>query len=49
MEVESITLNSALESREAEEVLKQCINEASKNIQKRLAKMMMGSGVLGEF
>jgi DNA-binding protein YbaB len=44
MEVENITLNPALETREAEQALRDCINEASKNIQKRLAKMMMSSG-----
>ena len=43
MQVESITLNPALEARDAEETLKQCVNEASKNIQTRLAKMMMSS------
>ena len=43
MQVESVTLNPALEVREAEETLKQCVNEASKNIQTRLAKMMMSS------
>ena len=47
MEVESITLNPALETREAEEALRQCINEASKNMQKRLAKTMMASGFGG--
>jgi len=47
MEVETITLNPALETREAEEALRQCINEASKNIQKRLAKIMMSSGMGG--
>jgi DNA-binding protein YbaB len=49
MEVESITLNPALAQRETEIVLAQCINEANKNIQKRLAKSMMGSGMLGGF
>lgn len=43
MQVESITLNPALELREAEEILKQCVNDASKNIQTRLAKAMMSS------
>ncbi len=47
MEVENITLNPTLATREAEEALRQCINEANKNIQKRLAKMMMGSGLGG--
>jgi DNA-binding protein YbaB len=47
MEVENITLNPELETREAEEALRQCINEANKSIQKRLAKMMVGSGLGG--
>jgi DNA-binding protein YbaB len=47
MEVENITLNPALEQREAEETLRQCVNEASKNIQKRIAKVMMSSGLGG--
>ena len=41
MEVESITLNPALDTSEAAVVLKECVNEATKNIQKRLAKTMM--------
>jgi DNA-binding protein YbaB len=41
MEVESITLNPALDTSEAAVVLKECINDATKNIQKRLAKTMM--------
>jgi DNA-binding protein YbaB len=44
MEVEAITLNPALETREAEVVLRECINDATKAIQKRLAKMMMSTG-----
>lgn len=47
MEVENITLNPALDQREAEEALRQCVNEASKNIQKRIAKAMMSSGLGG--
>jgi DNA-binding protein YbaB len=47
MEVEHITLNPALDQREAEATLAQCINEANKNLQKRLAKAMMGSGIGG--
>jgi DNA-binding protein YbaB len=47
MEVERITLNSALDQEETEQVLRQCINEANKNIQKRIAKMMMDSGMGG--
>lgn len=47
MEVTSITLNPSLEQRETEIVLAQCINDANKNIQKRLAKAMKGSGMFG--
>ena len=47
MEIENITLSPALEQHETEEALKQCINEAMKNIQKRMAKMMMSSGLGG--
>ena len=47
MEVERIILNSALDQQEAEQVLRQCINEANKSIQKRIAKMMMDSGMGG--
>jgi DNA-binding protein YbaB len=47
MEVVNITLNPTLETREAEATLRECINDASKNIQKRLAKMMMSSGLGG--
>ncbi len=44
MEIEKIVLNPALSQEEAEEALRQCLNEANKSIQKRLAKMMMSSG-----
>lgn len=47
MEVERIALNPALDQQEAEQVLRQCINEANKNIQKRIAKIMMDSGMGG--
>jgi DNA-binding protein YbaB len=47
MEIESIMLNPALEQREAEFALKECINDAMKSIQKRMAKMMMASGLGG--
>jgi DNA-binding protein YbaB len=47
MEVENITLNPALDQHEAEVTIAQCINDANKTIQKRLAKMMMGSGIGG--
>jgi len=44
-EVEKIKLNSELSAERQEEVLKRCLNEARENIQKRLAKMMMSSGI----
>ena len=44
MEIEKIILNPTLSQNETEEELKQCINEAMRNIQKRLAKSMMQSG-----
>lgn len=44
MEVERIILNPTLETREAEVALAQCINEANKNLQKKLAKMMTSTG-----
>ena len=44
LEVEEIKLNSELDLKEQENVLKQCINEAKDNMQKKLAKVMMGSG-----
>jgi hypothetical protein len=49
MQVESITLNPALDQSEAAVVLKECINEANTALQKRLAKAMMASGGLGGF
>jgi DNA-binding protein YbaB len=47
LEVERITLNPALDQSETEIALAQCINEAQKNIQKRLAKTMLASGLGG--
>jgi DNA-binding protein YbaB len=44
-EVEDIKLNSELGSDEQERLLKQCLNEARENIQKRLAKSLMASGL----
>ncbi len=44
-EVENIKLNLALDIEKQQEVLKQCLNEAREDIQKRLAKMMMASGI----
>lgn len=47
MEIENISLSPTLEQRETEEALRQCINEAMKSIQKKMAKMMSSSGLLG--
>ena len=41
MEIENITLNPALEQRETETALKECINDAMKAIQKRMAKVLI--------
>ncbi len=49
LEVERITLNPALSPAEAERALVECINDANKSLQKRLAKTMMGSGMLKGF
>ena len=40
LEVERIMLNPALTQDETAETIRQCVNEANKNMQKRLAKMM---------
>ncbi|MCX6723096.1 MAG: YbaB/EbfC family nucleoid-associated protein [Candidatus Staskawiczbacteria bacterium] len=44
-EVLNINLNPGLDQNRQEEVLKRCLNEARENIQKRLAKIMMSSGI----
>jgi DNA-binding protein YbaB len=44
-EVENIRLNPELSMDRQQEVLKRCLNEARENIQKRLAKIMMSSGI----
>jgi DNA-binding protein YbaB len=44
-EVENIKLNPELSIEKQQEVLKRCLNEARENIQKRLAKVMMSSGI----
>jgi len=44
-EVENIIINPDLDKNRQEEILKKCLNEARENIQKRLAKMMMNSGI----
>lgn len=43
-EVEDIKLNSELGLEDQQETLKQCLNEVREDIQKRLAKNLMGSG-----
>jgi len=44
-EVESIKLNPELSADKQQEVLKRCLNEARENIQKKMAKIMMASGI----
>jgi len=44
-EVEEIKLNSELSLEDQQETLKQCLNEAREEIQKKLAKMMVASGI----
>lgn len=44
-EVENIIINPDLDKNRQEEILKSCLNEARETIQKRLAKMMMNSGI----
>ena len=44
-EVEEIKLNSELNLQDQQEVLKNCLNEAREEIQKKLAKVMMASGI----
>jgi DNA-binding protein YbaB len=44
-EIEDIKLNSELNLEEQQNALKQCLNEAKEEIQKKLAKMMMVSGM----
>ncbi len=44
-EVENIKLNPQLSTEQQQEVLKRCLNEARESIQKKLAKMMMASGI----
>jgi len=44
-EVEEIKLNPELNLQDQQEVLKSCLNEAREDIQKKLAKIMMNSGI----
>jgi len=44
-EVEEIRLNPELSAEDQQEILKKCLNEARENIQKKLAKILMSSGL----
>jgi len=44
-EIEVIKLNPELEIEDQQNILKQCLNEARENIQKKLAKSLMGAGL----
>ena len=45
LEVEEIKLNPELSIEEQQNALKDCMNEAKEEIQKRLAKQMLASGI----
>jgi len=44
-EVENVRLNPDLSTEKQQEVLIRCLNEAREKIQKKMAQMMMGSGI----
>ena len=44
-EIEEIKLNSELGLEDQQNVLKQCLNEAREDVQKKMAKIMMASGI----
>ena len=44
-EVESIKLNPELDVEKQQDVLKKCLNEAKEDIQKKMAKSFMSSGI----
>jgi DNA-binding protein YbaB len=44
-EVEEIKLNPGLSTQDQQEILKQCLNEARGDIQKKMAKTLMSSGL----
>lgn len=44
-EVENIKLNPELNIEEQQDALKQCLNQAREDIQKKLAKNLMNSGI----
>jgi len=45
MEIEEVKLNPELNLEEQQNLVKQCFNEAKENIQKTLAKALMGAGL----
>jgi DNA-binding protein YbaB len=45
MEIEEVKLNPDLSLEEQQTAVKECFNKAKETIQKRLAKIMMGSGM----
>lgn len=45
LEIEDIKLSSELSLEDQREVLKQCLNEAREEIQKKMAKSLMSSGL----
>lgn len=45
MEIEEVKLNPELNLDEQQNLVKQCFNEAKENLQKSLAKMMIGKGL----
>ena len=44
-EVENVKLNPELSVDDQQEVVKQCLNEAKNEIQKKMAKNLMASGI----
>ena len=44
-EVESIKLSPELSLDDQQEVLRQCLNEAREGVQKKMAQIMMSSGI----
>ena len=45
MDIEEVKLNPELSIEDQQTVLKQCLNDAKSDMQKKLAKIMMGSGI----
>jgi DNA-binding protein YbaB len=44
-EVENLKLNPTLDTEKQQEVLKRCLNEAREGVQKKMAQIMMSSGI----